>query len=45
MSNQTMQVLGAFQSGQSVTPGSMSGKDFGRLMRELRAIRKRKEAA
>lgn len=45
MSKQTEKVLNAFQSGQRVKLGSMSGKVFGRLMSELREFRKRQEAA
>ncbi|ACY86403.1 TPA: hypothetical protein HHT09_RS28245 [Escherichia coli] len=45
MSKQTEQVLSAFQSGQRVKLGSMSGKAFGKLMNELREFRERQEAA
>ena len=45
MSKQTEQVLSAFQHGQRVTLGSMSGKAFGKLIDELREILRRQEAA
>lgn len=40
MSNQTKQVLSAFQSGQRVKLGTMTGQAFSKLMDELRECRK-----
>lgn len=45
MSKQTEKVLGAFQHGQQVTLGSMSGKAFGILIDELREVLRQREAA
>lgn len=45
MDGQKEMVERAFKEKRRLRMGSMSGKDFGRLMSELRAIIKRKEAA
>lgn len=45
MSKKVEQILCAFERGQRVKLGSMTGKAFGRLMEELREFRASQEAA